>query len=236
MARAGAGREELGRNRPRGKEELGRAIRRKKRGEFAGWAGEKKREFGPKGKRFDLFLEFEFEKISNSNKDKIQTKFNLFSEFYFGKFMEVSSTVYNSEWYKSTDNKYNLTISATATSVLPPMLNAVEIYTLLAFICTATYPKDCELSSLPPSSEFILEGKDTKVGRPSDVVHYEGMVGGTIGMGPYLGWLWDEGRPEVVRMYGYGVGVGGGKSNIYRCFLMRKDREISSTENNVLQQ
>jgi hypothetical protein len=58
----------------------------------------------------------------------------------------VASTISNSGWYRASDNKYNLILNATATSELPPMINAIEIYKLLAFDSPATYPKDCELS------------------------------------------------------------------------------------------
>jgi hypothetical protein len=69
----------------------------------------------------------------------------------------VASTIYNSGWYRASDNKYNLILNATATSELPPMINAIEIYNLLAFDSPATYPKDCELSpSLSHTHTFLV--------------------------------------------------------------------------------
>ncbi|CAL5081063.1 unnamed protein product [Urochloa decumbens] len=41
----------------------------------------------------------------------------------------ASSSVSTSGWYRATDGNYNITLVATAASVLPPMLNAIEIYT-----------------------------------------------------------------------------------------------------------
>jgi hypothetical protein len=71
----------------------------------------------------------------------------------------VASTISNSGWYRASDNKYNLVLNATATSELPPMINAIEIYKLLAFDSPATYPKDCELSlslSLSHTHTFLV--------------------------------------------------------------------------------
>jgi len=53
-----------------------------------------------------------------------------------------SSTVCSSGWYRATDGNYNITLVATAVSKLPPMLNAVETYTLLAFDTPTTFPDD----------------------------------------------------------------------------------------------
>nr|CAB3453198.1 unnamed protein product [Digitaria exilis]CAB3486675.1 unnamed protein product [Digitaria exilis] len=53
-----------------------------------------------------------------------------------------ASCVYNSEWYKAPDNQYNITLAATATSVLPPMLNAFEIYTEISNDNPTTLPAD----------------------------------------------------------------------------------------------
>ncbi|WVZ64694.1 hypothetical protein U9M48_014182 [Paspalum notatum var. saurae] len=54
----------------------------------------------------------------------------------------ASSSVFTSGWYKAADGNYNITLVATTVSVLPPILNAVEIYTLLAFDTPTTFPKD----------------------------------------------------------------------------------------------
>lgn len=57
----------------------------------------------------------------------------------------VASCVYNSEWYSTSDGKYTITLTATAASVLPPMLNGIEFYTLISLGSQTTFPKDCEL-------------------------------------------------------------------------------------------
>jgi len=65
-----------------------------------------------------------------------------------------SSTVCSSGWYRATDGNYNITLVATAVSELPPMLNAVETYTLLAFDTPTTFPDDCEFFTFFPYSSF----------------------------------------------------------------------------------
>ncbi|GJM99005.1 hypothetical protein PR202_ga16062 [Eleusine coracana subsp. coracana] len=54
----------------------------------------------------------------------------------------VSSWVYSSPWYRADDGNYNVTLVATATSALPPMLNALEIYTLVPQDSPTTFSKD----------------------------------------------------------------------------------------------
>ncbi|CAL5064748.1 unnamed protein product [Urochloa decumbens] len=44
---------------------------------------------------------------------------------------DAAICVYSSETYSSSDGKHNITLVPTATSELPPMLNALEIYTLI---------------------------------------------------------------------------------------------------------
>ena len=51
-----------------------------------------------------------------------------------------------SGWHSAVDGMYNLTLAATAASQLPPMLNALEIYTAIAMDSPATFRADCELS------------------------------------------------------------------------------------------
>ncbi|XP_062198812.1 probable LRR receptor-like serine/threonine-protein kinase At1g51810 [Phragmites australis] len=54
----------------------------------------------------------------------------------------VASCVYSSGMYRSPDGSYNITLAATASSVLPPMLNALEIYTVITHDSPTTFPKD----------------------------------------------------------------------------------------------
>lgn len=60
----------------------------------------------------------------------------------------AASCIYNSGWYRATNGKYNVTLANTADSVLPPMLNALEIYTRIALDTPLTFAKDCKFSLL----------------------------------------------------------------------------------------
>ncbi|KAL5205296.1 hypothetical protein ABZP36_033505 [Zizania latifolia] len=53
----------------------------------------------------------------------------------------LASHVYSS-WFKVTGGEFNITIAATSASVLPPILNAFEIYYLITHDTTATFSKD----------------------------------------------------------------------------------------------
>ncbi|KAG2634641.1 hypothetical protein PVAP13_2NG173515 [Panicum virgatum] len=56
---------------------------------------------------------------------------------------DVAFCVYSSEPYSSSDGKHDITLVPTATSELPPMLNALEIYTLIDLDdASSTFPAD----------------------------------------------------------------------------------------------
>ena len=48
------------------------------------------------------------------------------------------------EDYRATDGSYNITLVATNTSVLPPMINALEIYVRVPYETPTTLPQDCK--------------------------------------------------------------------------------------------
>ncbi|XP_047051393.1 probable leucine-rich repeat receptor-like protein kinase At2g28990 [Lolium rigidum] len=50
--------------------------------------------------------------------------------------------LYNTDWYRSTDGNYNITIQATNKSMLPPMMNAYEIYNRIPHDTPSTFSKD----------------------------------------------------------------------------------------------
>ncbi|XP_048527694.1 probable LRR receptor-like serine/threonine-protein kinase At1g51810 [Triticum urartu] len=62
------------------------------------------------------------------------------------------SYMYSSAWNKTTDGKYNITLAASPTSVLPPMINAYEVYNNIPHDTPRTSTKDCEM---PPLLLFI---------------------------------------------------------------------------------
>lgn len=69
-------------------------------------------------------------------------------------------TAYNDTWYltpthvhtksyRADDGKYNVTLAATKASVLPPMINALEIYIRVPYESPTTLPQDRKLAQLP---------------------------------------------------------------------------------------
>ena len=52
------------------------------------------------------------------------------------------------ESFKAADGSYNITLVATNTSVLPPMINALEIYLRVPYENPTTLPSDCKSSSV----------------------------------------------------------------------------------------
>ncbi|TKW32797.1 hypothetical protein SEVIR_2G190800v4 [Setaria viridis] len=91
-----------------------------------------------------LFLHFadfqstqlrEFDIYFNGN--RLRQSGKLFSPPYLS-----GSCVYSPVWYKPVDNKYNITLVGAETSVLPPMLNAFEIYKQISNDNPTTLPED----------------------------------------------------------------------------------------------
>uniref|UniRef100_A0A8R7UIM9 non-specific serine/threonine protein kinase n=1 Tax=Triticum urartu TaxID=4572 RepID=A0A8R7UIM9_TRIUA len=54
----------------------------------------------------------------------------------------VADHVRSTEWYKTTDGQYNITLAATNTSMLPPMLNAYEGYLRIPHNTPRTFSED----------------------------------------------------------------------------------------------
>uniref|UniRef100_I1QN96 Malectin-like domain-containing protein n=1 Tax=Oryza glaberrima TaxID=4538 RepID=I1QN96_ORYGL len=54
----------------------------------------------------------------------------------------AAGVVYSPSWYGESDGEFNVTLVATAKSVLPPMLNAFEIYTPIKHKTPMTFSKD----------------------------------------------------------------------------------------------
>uniref|UniRef100_R7W587 Malectin-like domain-containing protein n=1 Tax=Aegilops tauschii TaxID=37682 RepID=R7W587_AEGTA len=51
--------------------------------------------------------------------------------------------VYSTGWYKATEGTYNITLAATNRSMLPPMVNAYEVFNRIPHDTPRTSPKDC---------------------------------------------------------------------------------------------
>jgi hypothetical protein len=52
------------------------------------------------------------------------------------------------ESYRATDGKYSITLVPTNTSVLPPIINGLEIYVRVPYENPVTLPQDCKTISL----------------------------------------------------------------------------------------
>uniref|UniRef100_A0ACD5YIR5 Uncharacterized protein n=1 Tax=Avena sativa TaxID=4498 RepID=A0ACD5YIR5_AVESA len=57
----------------------------------------------------------------------------------------TASSVQSSGWSKSPDGVYNITLAANNVSVLPPMMSAYEIYSLIAHHTQRTFSKDFDI-------------------------------------------------------------------------------------------
>jgi hypothetical protein len=66
-----------------------------------------------------------------------------------------SSSVYV-ESYRATDGKYSITLVRTNNSVLPPMINALEIYVRVPCETPTTLPQDCKSISINLSKIYSL--------------------------------------------------------------------------------
>lgn len=78
----------------------------------------------------------------------------------------ASSTVYT-ENYTSANGNYNITLSASATSVLPPMINALETYIRVPYESPMTLPADCK-----PGLPSLTIKKRNKIKHTSSISNY----------------------------------------------------------------
>jgi hypothetical protein len=68
----------------------------------------------------------------------------------------ASQTVYT-ESYRATDGRYNITLVCTNASVLlPPMINALEIYVRVPYENPTTLPQDCKSISINLSKIYSI--------------------------------------------------------------------------------
>lgn len=96
------------------------------------------------------FADFQDSKIRQFN-----VYFNNDSPLLYTPLYLAADYVYSVVWYSSTNGKFNITLVATAKSLLPPMLNAYEIYTLIAHSTPTTFSKDCKEPFHPPHTKYV---------------------------------------------------------------------------------
>jgi hypothetical protein len=103
--------------------------------------------------RFMAFLHFaDFNNTQVREFDIYVNDKPLMSKPYSPQYL-AGSCVRSPEWYSAPDGRHNITLVGTAASVLPPMLNALEIYTLIDMddaLSPSTMPNDCEFSVPSP--------------------------------------------------------------------------------------
>lgn len=58
----------------------------------------------------------------------------------------TAGTLGSTDWYMASDGVYSITLAPTVASNLPPMLNALEMYTRISHTNPMTFPKDCKYS------------------------------------------------------------------------------------------
>uniref|UniRef100_A0A0D9XCV5 Protein kinase domain-containing protein n=1 Tax=Leersia perrieri TaxID=77586 RepID=A0A0D9XCV5_9ORYZ len=83
-----------------------------------------------------------FSDFQNSKLRQFNVYFNTDQPFPYTAPYLADGCVYSSHWYRAIDGKFNITVAATAKSVLPPMFNAFEIYTLITHDSRTTFSKD----------------------------------------------------------------------------------------------
>uniref|UniRef100_A0A0E0QQ98 Protein kinase domain-containing protein n=1 Tax=Oryza rufipogon TaxID=4529 RepID=A0A0E0QQ98_ORYRU len=85
-----------------------------------------------------------FADFQNSQLRQFNISFNTLTNDQYSPLMFLSpSVVVNKhEWYKSDDGTYTITLKATAESILPPMINALEVYTRISHTNPKTLPTD----------------------------------------------------------------------------------------------
>lgn len=97
-----------------------------------------------------------FADFQNSQLRQFNISFNtLTNDQYSPLFLSPSVVVNKHEWYKSDDGTYTITLKATAESILPPMINALEVYTRISHTNPKTLPTDCKNSIFIYSILFI---------------------------------------------------------------------------------
>jgi hypothetical protein len=102
---------------------------------------------------FRVFLHFA--DFQNSQLRQFNVSFNGGQLVNYSPMYLKASSVQTSGWWKSADGNYNITLEATNTSLLPPMISAYEIYRLIPTNNSRTFSKDCELSPRLSISKLI---------------------------------------------------------------------------------
>uniref|UniRef100_A0A0E0II28 Protein kinase domain-containing protein n=2 Tax=Oryza TaxID=4527 RepID=A0A0E0II28_ORYNI len=96
----------------------------------------------PRGRGLKFFMYFA--DFQNSQLRQFNVSFNDVEPYQYSPPYLTTGVLYNSGWSIATDGNYNISLVPTAASKLPPMINALEIYTLISHDNPTTFPVDFE--------------------------------------------------------------------------------------------
>ncbi|KAF2915787.1 hypothetical protein DAI22_09g066200 [Oryza sativa Japonica Group] len=96
----------------------------------------------PRGRGLKFFMYFA--DFQNSQLRQFNVSFNDVEPYQYSPPYLTTGVLYNSGWSTATDGNYNINLVPTAASKLPPMINALEIYTLISHDNPTTFPVDFE--------------------------------------------------------------------------------------------
>lgn len=100
---------------------------------------------GPR-KQYEYRVYLHFADFQNSQLRQFSASFNTLKSQEGSPPYLAPFVLSNNGWYKSENGAYNITLNATAASKLPPMINAVEIYSRISHVNPKTFPRDCKHS------------------------------------------------------------------------------------------
>lgn len=107
------------------------------------------------GRQFAVFLHFA--DFQDSQVREFNVYFNSGPPNKYRPHYLVAGFVYTTRWYRAIDGDFNVTLAATPESVLPPMLNAYEIYTLIVHDTPTTFQQDgMQTTTLPKRNTTLL--------------------------------------------------------------------------------
>uniref|UniRef100_A0A0D9XCS1 Protein kinase domain-containing protein n=1 Tax=Leersia perrieri TaxID=77586 RepID=A0A0D9XCS1_9ORYZ len=96
----------------------------------------------PSGHDLKLFLHFA--DFQNSQLRQFNTSLNDGEPYQYSPPYLTADALYNVGWLSATDGKYSISLVPTAASKLPPMINALEVYSLISHDSPTTFPVDYE--------------------------------------------------------------------------------------------
>ncbi|XP_015696315.1 probable LRR receptor-like serine/threonine-protein kinase At1g51820 [Oryza brachyantha] len=95
---------------------------------------------GGRGLKFFMY----FADFQNSQLRQFNVSFNDVEPYQYSPPYLSTSVLYNTGWSTAGDGVYNISLVPTAASKLPPMINALEIYTLISLDSPTTSQEDFE--------------------------------------------------------------------------------------------